>query len=59
MAVLVLDCREIDHGLYSRLVRLCFVVCPVCRYSQKLKIVQNVFLNAPFVGEGRAFSQGF
>jgi len=56
VAVVVLDFREIYHGLYSRVVRVCFDVCPVYIYYKQIYIVQNAFFNAPFVGEGRAFS---
>ncbi len=32
VVVVVQECREVDHGLYSRGARVCFVVCPVNDY---------------------------
>jgi len=54
----VFDCHEIYHGLYSRVVRLCFVACPVCKYCAKEKKCAECFFECAFERRATRFHPG-
>ena len=59
MCAVVLSTREIDNGWCSCVLCLFFVGCPGLLYCVKYEKCAECFMNAPYDGEGRAFSQGW